>query len=214
MAEEKLEQKVQEPEEEEEQKQLQSGITLTKEEYENLLTKIAQLEARQNYAMQREEIEPEPQVEEEPDVSDDEFAKMTPAQFYNKIMADVGTRVTKPLLESIAILNIKFEIDQARREFQDFDQYFNEIREEAIRNPMMRIKDVYMLIKARKGESISNKSAVPPAGGKKETPSPPPVGEKPGAAKSSISIAPKTLREAAILAAEQLALGEKKGKEE
>jgi hypothetical protein len=177
----------------------EEGVFLSQEDYKRLINQVSQMEAKMAQLQEPKYASP---PEPEPELNEDEFAKMSPKTFYESIVSNVGEKIGKPLFEAITAVNVKLEIMQTRGKYgEDFDANYADVQKTAIANPMMSVEDAYLLVKSKKGASIPNKIKEEPLK-PKELPKPP-ISERPGP--SSLKAGEKlSAREAATKAFEEL----------
>lgn len=186
-----------EPQKDQKQQE-EETVTLTKEEFNNLMSSIAELKSQVATTNQTIQKVAEPDEEEEEEqVSEDELANLSPKQVIDLITQNVAKQVGEPLLQMIMTLAVKDEIRECKSKYSDFDEYKDDIQQLAKENPKLTIEQAYKLAKA-------NKIGTNPQPGlqKKKTK---PVGEKGGVPRSVVSENKKlSPREAALKAIHEL----------
>lgn len=179
--------------------QKEENITLSKEEYQSLLTELTNVKSQLTSLATNITPKEEPDLDSGPADEEADFSGMTPKKFYEHVVQTVG----QPLLNKIVYLETKIEVADAKAKYKDdWDTYADEIKKTAMANPTMSIDDAYHLVKGKKGNPTPIKKEEPKSEPK------PPIGEKPGVTSAATKQAPKTLREAAQEAMKSLNLKE------
>lgn len=178
-------------------KQDPNEITLSREDYNNLLKNNATLQSQVSQLLERL-TPPEEESEPTPKEDDVEFDKMTPKQFYDYIKNSIGG----PIMTAVTAVGIRQEMNDVQKEHPDFKDFKEDIRAYMMKNPFSSVLDAYTLVKARKGNVNTPANEPKPA----ESPKGPiPGGEKPGPAAATVKAGdPKTMREAVELAAKDV----------
>lgn len=146
------------------------GITLSREEYGQLMGTIAALQQR----LEEREDTGKPGQPSEPAASVD-LDQMTNTQLANYLLNAVQTQVGQPLLNSLMTLSVKEELREVKAAHPDFDTYRDEVYKEAQANTHLSLDQAYLIVKAKKTGTTPPPTPKTPA----DTPKPP-VGEKPG----------------------------------
>lgn len=183
-------------------------ITLTKEQYEALLDRVAELEdaslkaTRSTYSLDElaEEAKRPSKIEEEEEGVDwDEISGKELVKKVTEVVNQLGMR----LQTEVEVLKVQREIDKCEAKYPDFWEYEEDIRRIAVENPSLSIEKAYKLAKAEKegGKGEKEKEVAKTKTEKLLNLPPRSGGEKPGVVSSSTKASEvKTLREAALKA--------------
>lgn len=147
-----------------------ASITLTREEYSNLVTQMAMLQAQ---VERRQEPEVKPQVPAGPTKH---FNEMTNEELMQTMVGMLNQQIAQPLLNQITTLALKEEMREVSDKYADFKDMKSDIYKVAEANTHLSLEQAYLIVKAQKAGTAP--PVIPPA--PKDPPVAPPAGEKPG----------------------------------
>lgn len=139
--------------EEQGQEPEQENVTISKEDFNNLMSTITEMKTQMSQNQKPEP--PKKKEEDEEEISDEELQNLGPKEAIELIVNEVGKRNQK-YMDAVNFLMVREEVRSCRETYPDFDQYKDEIREYAKKNPGLSITQAYKNVKADKLTSQKN----------------------------------------------------------
>jgi len=198
----------------------QDTVTLTAEQYERLLDRIAELEevalkgrsvftvddlAYEGVGRPKSGFQTEESAGPVKDTGVPDVESMTQTELVNYIISEVN-KAARPIVEELELLKVLREIDKCEAKYSDFNEYAEEVQRIVMNNPSLSIEQAYKLAKAERGEGKAEKGVrqdrdrliydLPPR------PRRQPAGERPStvSAEATQEKGPATTKEAAARA--------------
>ena len=199
--------------EEEVKKEEEQTVTLTGEQYNALVDRLAELEdsllhgpaKKEVYTLDELESQGRRRAPKTEAIAEEDIDGLTNTQLANLIFDKAKNEVILPLQTEVATLKVLREIDKCELKHNDFWEYEKEIYAISTKNPSLSIEDSYKLAK---GDRKEKEEANPEKRiGKKVHNLPPKVilGEKPGSLNAVTKTSEvKTLKDAATRAWEEI----------
>lgn len=173
-----------------------SGISLSKEEFADLIGRMSQMQSIIN-GYQSQEAKAQEVQNQVPALKEDDINNLTNAQ----LLQLVQMQVAQPLVQTIMNLTVKEELREVQAKYEDFKDYKEQVYTLASKNTNLSLEDAYLLAKGAKVTTTQKQEATKP-----ETKQPPPQAQKPNTPPTSTvtSKPANSIREAAMAAMKEL----------